>query len=138
MKMKLKRAKAVLVAAAAVAGIAVAATPAQADVCNVGGGGRIICEYGVSHYSFANGVKQEFAVGTDYGVWTRWTNTSGKWNAWSSMGGEARSGVTICPLPHDTFYIAITGTDGQRWQRVRYSYPAGEWSQWERGSDCKS
>ncbi|MBB5940347.1 hypothetical protein [Streptomyces zagrosensis] len=112
-----------------------AAAPAQADVCNVGGG-RIICEYGVAKYTFDHGVKQEFAIGTDYAVWTRYTDKSGRWNAWSSMGGVARSGVQICPLPHDTFYIAVTGTDGQQWERIRYSYPEGNWSEWERGSGC--
>ncbi|MFE6780290.1 hypothetical protein [Streptomyces sp. NPDC057702] len=134
--MKLKRTKAALVAAAAVAGLAVAAAPAQADVCDVGGGGKVICEYAISQYTFKNGVKQEFAIGTDYAVWTRWTNTSGKWNSWSSLGGVARSGAEICQLPHDTFYISITGTDGKLWERVRYSYPEGSWSQWERGSGC--
>ncbi|WEV25628.1 hypothetical protein OYE22_10795 [Streptomyces sp. 71268] len=133
--MKLRRTKAVLVTAAAVAGLAVAASPAQADVCNVGGG-RVICEYAIATYTFDNGVKQEFAIGTDYAVWTRWTNTSGKWNSWSSMGGEVRSGVTVCPLPHDTFFISVTGTDGKLWERVRFSYPNGEWSGWERGSGC--
>ncbi|QKW52136.1 hypothetical protein [Streptomyces buecherae] len=134
--MKLRRTKAVLVTAAAVAGLAMAASPARADVCNVGGG-RVICEYGVSQYTFGNGVKQEFAIGTDYAVWTRWTNTSGKWNSWSSMGGAARSGVEICRLPHDTFYISVTGTDGKLWERVRFSYPEGTWStEWERGSGC--
>ncbi|MFF1650080.1 hypothetical protein [Streptomyces sp. NPDC058240] len=36
------------------------------------------------------------------------------------------------PLPHDTFSIVITGTDGQRWERLRHSCPDGAWSdRWE-------
>ncbi|WP_406012176.1 hypothetical protein OG520_03855 [Streptomyces sp. NBC_00984] len=40
------------------------------------------------------------------------------------------------PLPHDTFSTVITGTgtgtDGQRWERLRHSCPDGAWSdRWE-------
>ncbi|GGV74898.1 hypothetical protein GCM10015535_04430 [Streptomyces gelaticus] len=127
----LRKLKAAVVATAAVAGVAVAAAPARASVCEVGGG-SIICEYGVSVYTFANGTRQEFAIGTDRAVWTRWNDTAGKWTAWSSLGGVATSRVTVEPLPHDTFSIVVTGTDGRRWERVRYSYPSGAWSDnWE-------
>ncbi|MET9662835.1 hypothetical protein [Streptomyces sp. NPDC006510] len=118
-------------AATAVAGIAVAAAPAQASVCQVRGG-SIICEYGVSFYTFANGTRQEFAIGTDRAVWTRWNDTAGNWTVWTSMGVVATSGVTVEPLPHDTFSIVVTGTDGGRWERLRYSFPEGTWSdRWE-------
>ncbi|MCX4736370.1 hypothetical protein [Streptomyces sp. NBC_01363] len=61
-------------------------------------------------------------------MWTRRNDTAGNWTSWTSMGGVATSGVTVEPLPHDTLYIVITGTDGQRWERLRHSCPNGAWS----------
>ncbi|MGW2090539.1 hypothetical protein [Streptomyces sp. NPDC001880] len=90
-----------------------AATPAHASVCEVGGA-CVICEYGVSFCTFDNVTRQELAIGTDRAAWTRWNDTAGSWTTWSSMGAVATSGVTVEPLPHDTFSIVITGTDGRR------------------------
>jgi hypothetical protein len=28
-----------------------------------------------------------FVTGTDWALWTRWSNTSGGWSSWVSMGG---------------------------------------------------
>lgn len=128
----MKRFKAALVAAAVVAGVAVSATPAQAlSHCNVGGGGVIICEYGVSTYTFSNGTKQEFAIGTDLAVWTRWTNTSGNWTSWISMGGEWRSGVGIRTQQVSPYLFAIVlkGTDGWLWANWRDHN--GNWTGWD-------
>ncbi|MBW5481229.1 hypothetical protein [Streptomyces bambusae] len=127
--------KAALLAAAAVAGLAVTATPAQAlSYCNAGGGGVYICEYGITSYSFPDGTKQQFVIGADTAVWTRWTNTSGTWSKWLSMGGKSTSKVSI----HDgvrpdtdpwTFAVLYYAADG--YARENYRDHNGNWSGWK-------
>ncbi|GAA2458376.1 hypothetical protein ABZ776_02700 [Streptomyces sp. NPDC007076] len=125
----MKRIKAALLTAAVVAGMTVAATPAQAvDYCNIGGG-TIICEYGVSTTTLPDGTKQEFAIGTDRAVWTRWTK-SGGWTSWTSMGGEWYSSVGIRTqqvYPY-LFALVLKGSDGWLWANWRDS--GGNWTGW--------
>ncbi|MEX2984264.1 hypothetical protein [Streptomyces sp. C36] len=98
----MKRFKAAVVAIATMAGLAVAGAPAQAaDTCTAGGGGKYICDYGVKEHALPSGEKEQFLVGLDYAVWTRWT-VGKQWTGWVSMGmpdpfGSARaaSGVNV-------------------------------------------
>ncbi|WP_330456116.1 hypothetical protein OIB37_04070 [Streptomyces sp. NBC_00820] len=132
----MKRIKAALLTAAVVAGVAVtAATPAQAlSYCNVGGG-TVICEYGVTRTTLPDGTLQEFAIGTDKAVWTRWTTSSGGWTSWQSMGGEWRSGVTIRTQQVGSYLFAIVlkGTDDWLWWDLRDSQ--GNWTGWSHVPD---
>ncbi|MBF6048517.1 hypothetical protein GO001_25475 [Streptomyces sp. NRRL B-1677] len=106
--LRLKRIKAVAVALATMAGLAVAVTPAQAaDTCTAGGGGKYVCDYGVTDHKLPNGEKEQFLVGLDYAVWTRWT-VSKQWTGWVSMGmpdplGNARA----------TSKISVSDAQGQ-------------------------
>lgn len=98
--LRLKKFKAAVVAIATMAGLAVAVTPAQAaDTCTAGGGGKYICDYGVKDHALPNGEKEQFLVGLDYAVWTRWTINK-QWTGWVSMGmpdpsGSARAAGSI-------------------------------------------
>ncbi|MCX5343005.1 hypothetical protein [Streptomyces atratus] len=126
----MKRIKAAVLTAAVVAGMAVATTPAQAvSYCNVGGG-TIICEYGVSATTLPDGTKQEFAIGTDRAVWTRWTNSSGGWTSWTSMGGEWYSsvGIRTQQVHPYLFALVLKGSDGWLWANWR-DY-GGNWTGW--------
>ncbi|WP_260610803.1 hypothetical protein [Streptomyces sp. WAC06614] len=124
--------KAVLLTAAAVAGLALTTTPAQAANCSLGGG-VYICEYGVTTQNLPNGTTQQFVVGTDSAVWTRWTSTSGSWSGWQSMGGRAASKIYI----HDgrfpdgdpwTFWVLYHGSDGYAHENGRKH--DGNWTGW--------
>ncbi|MFF8593012.1 hypothetical protein ACF061_16560 [Streptomyces sp. NPDC015220] len=126
--------KAAIVAAAAVAGLAVATAPAQANECGAEGGGRYICEYGVSEHQLPEkGRKEQFVVGTDYAVWTR-VGKDGTWGRWVSLGGVARSKVIIeSGYQNDDFItrVNVFGTDGSLWFRFRPEI--GEsWTPWDK------
>ncbi|MGW3636003.1 hypothetical protein ACWD7F_38940 [Streptomyces sp. NPDC005122] len=127
---KLKTGILALVATAAVVGAAT--TPAQATsmhTCNVGGGGLSICEYTIADYYFTDGTHQQFIIGTDYAVWTRWTNRQRtQWSGWTSLGGQARSGVSISDWGGGKLTIAVVGTDGHMWGKDRHS--DGTWGAW--------
>ncbi|MEU0847001.1 hypothetical protein ABZ387_03425 [Streptomyces flaveolus] len=124
--------KTAVIAAAAVASVAVVATPAEASNCSRGGG-VYICEYGVTNYKLPNGTKQEFVVGTDRAVWTRWTDSDGDWSGWMSMGGRAWS--TARAYDYDTsdpwtFRVFYYDETGEYWGRNRDH--DGNWSTWTR------
>ncbi|MCB5164952.1 hypothetical protein LG634_08935 [Streptomyces bambusae] len=129
--MLVRKLKAAVIAATAVASVAVMATPAQAtNYCSLGGG-VYFCDYGVTSYPLPNGTTQEFVVGTDRAVWTRWTNTNGQWSRWMSMGGKAYSKVYV----HDyetsdpwSFRAFYWDQIGEYWGSNRDH--DGNWSKW--------
>ncbi|MEV7544088.1 hypothetical protein [Streptomyces sp. NPDC089915] len=128
--MLVRKFKAAVIAAAALASVAAVATPAEASNCSRGGG-VYICEYGVTSYKLPNGTKQEFIVGTDRAVWTRWTDSDGDWTGWSSMGGRASS--TARAYDYDTsdpwtFRVFYYDERGEYWGRNRDH--DGNWSGW--------
>lgn len=128
--MRVRKFKAALIAAAAVASVAVVATPAEASSCSRGGG-AYICEYGVTSYKLPNGTKQEFIVGTDHAVWTRWTDSDGDWSRWQSMGGNAWSKAYA--YDYDTsdrwsFRVFYYDQSAEYWGRNRDHN--GNWSPW--------
>ncbi|GAA2338442.1 hypothetical protein OKJ48_09860 [Streptomyces kunmingensis] len=137
--MLFKRLKAATIAAAAVASVAVVATPAEASNCSRGGG-VYICEHGVTTYKLPNERKQEFVVGTDSAVWTRYqTNSSGKWSGWQSMGvGGEPVGGPVRALDYEvygnepsdpwTFRVYYFTPSGDYWGRNRDH--DGNWSPW--------
>ncbi|MEE1739037.1 hypothetical protein [Streptomyces sp. BE147] len=131
MKRTRTRIKAAFVTATVVAGLAVATTPAQAlSHCNVGSGGVIICEYGVSTVTLPNGTKQEFAIGTDLAVWTRSTNSAGNWSIWTSMGGEWRSGAVVRTQQVHPYLFAIVATGTDNWLWANWRDHEGNWTGW--------
>ncbi|MDJ0383501.1 hypothetical protein [Streptomyces sp. G-G2] len=134
----MNRMKLVALAAVAAACLGLTSQPAQAaDVCSRGAG-QYFCEYGVTKKTLPDGSKQEFVIGTDNAVWTRWT-LSGKWTTWSSMGGFATSGVTITKVgvnPWEFDVCVLGGGDRQWWATHRYGN--GTWSSWSRMLDTPS
>ncbi|MFQ6144578.1 hypothetical protein ACLMNJ_16100 [Streptomyces seoulensis] len=128
--MLVQKVKAMVIAAAAVASVAVVAAPAQAGNCSRGGG-VYLCEYGVTSYKLPNGTKQEFIVGTDRAVWTRWNDSDGDWTGWTSMGGQAWS--TAYAYDYDTsdpwtFRVFYYDQSAEYWGRNRDHN--GNWSPW--------
>ncbi|MBD0711843.1 MULTISPECIES: hypothetical protein [unclassified Streptomyces] len=123
-----KKIMALAVTAAACLGLAT--QPAQAaDYCSRGGG-LYICEYGFTSTTLPDGSKQEFIIGTDHAVWSRWT-LGGKWTNWSSMGGYATSPAYV--YDYDTsdpwsFNVNVYGSDNGLWTNHRYS--GGTWTGW--------
>ncbi|MGW7415757.1 hypothetical protein [Streptomyces sp. NPDC054863] len=123
--------KSAFVATAILAGMGVMATPAQASECSRAGG-IYICEYGVTTAKLSGGIRQEFIIGLDRAVWTRWTNSSGSWGPWQTMGGQAKSKVYIddhLPGGTDDFLICVIGDDGKTWFRG-HDRQTGHWSDW--------
>ncbi|WP_369215587.1 hypothetical protein [Streptomyces flavofungini] len=132
------RIKAAIVAAAAVAGLAVATAPAQASECKAEGGGRYICEYGVSEHQLPDGWREQFIIGTNYAVFTR-AGVNGKWSKWQSLGGVARSQVYIeSGYQGGDFYtrVFVERRDGSNWQRIRPSLTK-VWGPWEKSGGVK-
>ncbi|WP_434598008.1 hypothetical protein [Streptomyces sp. A5-4] len=121
--------KSALVAVAVLASVGVMAAPAHASECKRGGG-IYICEYGVTTAKLSDGRRQEFIIGLDRAVWTRWPNSSGSWGPWISMGGLAQSKVFIqYDLPAYDFIIHVVGNDGARWYRGHDRN--GNWTNWD-------
>ncbi|MEV4926501.1 hypothetical protein [Streptomyces roseoverticillatus] len=138
--LSLKRIKAAAVAIATLAGLAVAVTPAQAaDACTAGGGGKYICDYGVKDHALPNGEKEQFLVGLDYAVWTRWT-ISRQWTGWVSMGkpdpfGSARatSAINVVDEQHQDGFrtiIVLRNSNGATVSKTRPALGANWW-QWD-------
>ncbi|MEV6956258.1 hypothetical protein [Streptomyces sp. NPDC051183] len=130
--MLVQKLKAAVIAATAVASVAAVATPAEAGSCSRGGR-AYICDYGVTSYLLPNSTKQEFVVGTDRAVWTRWTDSDGDWSGWESMGGKAWS--TARAYDYDTsdpwtFRVFYYNDKGEYWGRNRDR--SGTWSPWTR------
>ncbi|MBT2387386.1 hypothetical protein [Streptomyces sp. ISL-11] len=123
--------KAAIVAAAVVAGLAVSTAPAQASNCTKGGA-TYVCEYGVTDHALPGGEKEQFLVGTDLAVWTRWTS-GGKWSGWFSLGGTAWSKVAIRERTDhgpDAVIIYVKGSNTRAWGRERIA-PGQEWGPWD-------
>ncbi|MFF6829407.1 hypothetical protein [Streptomyces longwoodensis] len=140
-----KRWKTAVVAVVTMAGLAVAVAPAQAtDICDTGGAGRYICDYGIKKHSLPNGEKEQFVVGTDYAVWMRWT-TKGQWSSWTSMGkpdplGTAKAASSIGlddeqVLGDFRTTIYLTNNNGALVSRTRPYLGAG-WFTWDFPKCC--
>ncbi|MER5807638.1 hypothetical protein ABT143_05490 [Streptomyces sp. NPDC002033] len=130
----MRRIKAAVLAALAMTGLTLATVPARAaDHCTAGGGGIYICEYGVTKHALPGGEKEQFLVGTDYMIWTRYT-TNGKWSGWTSLGGPAKSAVGIQERPDpghpDAIMVYATSTWDKAWGTVRMA-PGQPWSPWD-------
>ncbi|MEU8775511.1 hypothetical protein [Streptomyces sp. NPDC048606] len=131
--MSVRKIQAVAVAAAALASVAVVATPAEASSYCSRGGGVYFCEYGVTKHRLPDDTKQEFVIGTDRAVWTRWTDSDGDWSKWMSMGGRASSQAYV--YDYDTsdpwsFRLFYYDEKAEYWGRNRDH--DGNWSGWIR------
>ncbi|MEU3408569.1 hypothetical protein ABZ766_32115 [Streptomyces sp. NPDC006670] len=136
--MKMKRMKTAVVAAAVAAVTALGSAPAEAlpaGICDLGQGVLYVCDYGLTQRHFPGGVEQ-FIIGSDYAVWTRWyynDNTTNRFSDWVSLGGVARSEVFLEGERDDGSFIAritVIGFDGKPWQRVRPDI-GGSWTAWQ-------
>lgn len=127
------------------AGLAVAVTPAQAaDTCTAGGGGKYICDYGVKNHALPNGEKEQFLVGLDYAVWTRWT-ISKQWTGWVSLGkpdpsGSARAASDINVRDEQSqgnfrTDIYLRNSNGATVSRTRLALGSG-WLSWDFPNCC--
>ncbi|MGW1834944.1 hypothetical protein [Streptomyces sp. NPDC002067] len=128
----MKKIRAAVVAAAVLAGIAVTAAPANAESnCNRASA-TYICEYGVTVYKYPDGTKQEFLVGADHAVWSRYNNTKGKWTGWYSTGGNAVSRIEVghrwSAGDHWGFDIVARHPDGA--YRINARNHEGQWTGW--------
>ena len=113
------------------------ATAAATTGCSVAGlGGNTICEYGQSWTTWPNGARQVFVIGTNYAVYTRWQEArGGRYVAWTSLGGKARSGVAVHRSSSATWTasISVTGTNGNTYFRNRGNTSISQWGPWTRG-----
>lgn len=119
------------------AGAELAAAPATCT--NTTYGGTFYCGYGSYLVVLSTGVRQFFAVGTDYAVWTRWLRTDGTLSSWTSLGGTVNSTVStsnfvVCyPL---NLHVNVKGTNGQYYYKTRIE-SSGTWSSsWQLGVPC--
>ncbi|WP_376775810.1 hypothetical protein [Kitasatospora gansuensis] len=120
--------KAAIVAAAVLAGLAVSAAPAMAAQCKTGGGALYVCEYGVTNHALPAGQKEQFLVGMDQAVWTRWT-IGGTWTGWQSLSGIAKSNVVVQDFETGTA-VLVKGADGRTWAKFRDT--TGQWQPWDK------
>ncbi|WP_443057903.1 hypothetical protein [Streptomyces sp. KLMMK] len=141
----MKKIKAAVVATATLAGLAVAGAPAQAaDTCTAGGGGKYICDYDVKDHALPNGEKEQFLVGLDYAVWTRWTINK-QWTEWVSMGkpdplGSARaaSNINVTDQQHSGQFrtiIHLRNSNGATVAKIRPELGANWWT-WDWPNCC--
>lgn len=84
---------------------------------------------GEEWYYFPDGVQEVFVIGTDHAMWTRWTNGSGNWVGWTSMGGSCWS-LSDIPYAGYTPTVTVAGSDGNPWAKQRQS--DGHWTAWYR------
>ncbi|MCX4549925.1 hypothetical protein OG204_17075 [Streptomyces sp. NBC_01387] len=128
----MKKIRVAVLTAAVLAGLAVTAAPAQAVSHCKDSGAVYICEYGVTVQKLPDGTKQEFLVGTDSAVWTRWNNTSGKWTGWQSMGGVVSGRIVVIDRWSNgdpwKFALSVPTPDGGRWVNARNH--EGVWTGW--------
>ncbi|MFB7037606.1 MULTISPECIES: hypothetical protein [unclassified Streptomyces] len=129
----MKKFRAAVVAAAVLAGLATTAAPAQAvSHCSRSGGAVYICEYGVTVHRLPDGTKQEFLVGTDSAVWTRWNDKRGKWTGWQSMGGIVSGEIAVIDRfsGGDPWRFALSVPTPDGWRYVNIRSHEGAWSGW--------
>lgn len=134
--MRATRMKSAALAAAVIAGLAVSTAPAEAAQCRAGGGALYICEYGVTDYQmqYPTGPKEQFLIGMDQAVWTRWT-INGTWTGWQSLGGIAKSRAVVEQEYQDHGYnhrtwLRVKGADGATWLRIRGPIADPTWTEW--------
>lgn len=115
-------------------GVALAGAPVQANPgeCRMPGGGLYLCKYEPLGRGLPGGGSEQFVVGTDEAIWTRWKAESGPWSDWHSFGGVSRSEVFIeSHWEGNKFVTVIThlGTDGKPYSKKR---PASgqAWTAW--------
>ncbi|WP_307669025.1 hypothetical protein [Streptomyces sp. V2I9] len=141
----MKKIKAAVVTVAAMAGLAVSITPAQAaDICTAGGNGKYICKYGVTKHDLPNGEDEQYFVGTDYAVWTRWT-TNGSWSRWTSMGkpdpygkASAASPIKVTDTQTSNQFrttVHLTNSNGAFVGKTRYDIGL-DWQNWDFPNCC--
>lgn len=73
------------------------------------------CGWG-SAVAWTDGHWQQFVVGTDYHVYTRyerWNGSGWVYSAWYRLGGNAWSGVWVRHLDAQTVIISVLGTDNR-------------------------
>ncbi|WP_380282157.1 hypothetical protein [Kitasatospora purpeofusca] len=99
-----------------------------------GRNGQFLCGGGFGKqmpiYTFDDGTVQTFFIGTDYAVWTYWTNPNETRSPLVSLGGRATSDVRINAHNGGFVQLDVTGTDYLHWFNNRDV--SGRWSGWFR------
>ncbi|WP_307667524.1 hypothetical protein [Streptomyces sp. V2I9] len=143
----MKRIRTAVVAVAATAGPAVSITPVRAAaIRTAGGNGKYLGKYGVTRHDLPNGEDEQFLVGTDYAVGTRWTK-NGSWTRWTSPGkpdplGKANAASSITVTDSDTHppgqfrtNIYLTNTNGAFVGKTRPDLGTS-WQPWDHPNCC--
>lgn len=115
------------------------ATAGTAAICHDARyGGSYYCGYGKQYAYFSTGTEQLFVIGTDFSVWTRWTNPNGSISNWVNLGGKIRRSYSSYDFNVDfvkngNLWVMVVGTDNAWWYKIRYA-GSGTWSGWRRWS----
>lgn len=67
-----------------------------------------------------------FAVGADGALWHQWTDTTGSWSNWVSLGGILKQ-ISVTTNKDGRIEVFGIGTDDKMWHRWQVT-PAGNWS----------
>lgn len=98
-------------------------------------GGLEPCNSAAAVWTMPDGRQQVFAIGIDYGVWTRWEVPGGGLSDWVSLGGKVDSNedfVNITARVDWGVTIQVTGTDGYSYYLDRQNAVNGSWDSWHR------
>ncbi|MFB7470529.1 hypothetical protein [Kitasatospora sp. NPDC056184] len=100
----------------------------------IGRNGQFLCGGGFGRkmpvYTFDDGTVQTFYIGTDYAVWTYWTNPDETRSPLVPLGGRAAGDVRINAYNGGFVQLEVTGTDARHWFNNREVN--GRWSGWFR------
>ncbi|WP_316745356.1 hypothetical protein [Streptomyces sp. MK7] len=111
---------------------ATATVPIPADdICTDDIGGRFSCSYGEEWNIYSDGSREKWVIGPDRQVWHTTAQLGGTWSAWTSLGGQATSGVTLVEEKGMSAKIMVRGTDGEYYFSKR-DKKTGTWSGWSR------
>jgi hypothetical protein len=92
-------------------------------------GGEFICNTDILIWTYPSGKRQIFGIGTDYAVWTRWELGTSGLSPWTSMGGQAVSGVYYQSGSGYAPTIRTVGFNGSRYYNTRNASTT-KWSGW--------
>jgi hypothetical protein len=107
------------------------AAPRASGYCNWNGG-TYICNDGIlGPYTFPDGQKEYWVIGTNHQVWTYWDEANGVWH-WTSLGGYADTGASYVYYSGWAVTIEVIGSDHNSiYCDVRGDTQYSGWSGWK-------